>query len=360
MPKVLYIVPHREGRSPGQRFRCEQYIPWLKEKGFEITYSNLITEKEDGIFYSQGNYFAKFMLLLKFFFRRNKDVRRAREFDIVFIYREAFVIGTTWFERKLKKSGAKIIFDFDDSIWLNDVSHGNRNIKWLKRPSKTADIISLSDCVFAGNRYLAEFAEKYCRNVHIIPTTIDTNYHVPKTKKANDVVCIGWTGTSTTLKHFETAIPALRKIKQAYGEKVRFKVIVNFAYAVPDLNLVADQWNIHTEIDDLAEFDIGIMPLPDDEWSKGKCGFKGLQYMSMNIPTVMSPVGVNKEIIRDGDNGYLASSESEWVEKLSTLINSADLRQKLGENGRQTIEKFYSVDSQKQIYLEFFRSFAKL
>jgi glycosyltransferase involved in cell wall biosynthesis len=188
-----------------------------------------------------------------------------------------------------------------------------------------------------------------------MPTTIDTNYHkksLSNIKKS--AICIGWTGTSTTLKHFETIIPVLKKIKDIFQEKVYFKVIVNFPYRLPELNIESKQWSSENEIDDLSEIDIGIMPLPNDEWAKGKCGFKGLQYMALEIPTIMSPVGVNSEIINDGENGFLASTEDEWVEKLSLLIENEALRIKLGKAGQKTVEEKYSVNALKDQYVQYF------
>lgn len=355
MKRVLIIANHRQDRSPGQRFRIEQYIKFLRQNNFEITFSNLITEKEDNIFYSNGRYFAKFILLLKCAYRRYKDVRRASDFDIIFIYLEAFFMGKVFFEKMIARKNKNIIFDFDDSIWLNNVSQGNANLKWMKSTLKTSEIIKLSKMIFAGNNYLAEYALKFNKNVKIIPTTIDTEYHKKITGiKKNNSICIGWTGTLTTLKHFETAVSALIKIKQKYQSKAYFKVIVNFPYELEILKINTIKWNKNTEIEDLCEFDIGIMPLPDDEWSKGKCGFKGLQYMALEIPTIMSPVGVNTEIIKDGINGFLASSEDEWVEKLSLLIESQGLRSKIGKAGRQTVMEKYSVESQKNNYLNYF------
>jgi glycosyltransferase involved in cell wall biosynthesis len=188
-----------------------------------------------------------------------------------------------------------------------------------------------------------------------MPTTIDTTYHVANDlKKEEHKICIGWTGTSTTLKHFETIIPILKRIKAKYNDNVYFKVIVNFPYVVRELELTASKWNLSTEIEDLQEFDIGIMPLPDDEWAKGKCGFKGLQYMSLEIPTIMSPVGVNNEIIEDGINGFLATSDGDWFEKLSLLIENKALRKTIGREGRLTVEKKYSVSAHQKQYVQYF------
>lgn len=357
LKKILCIVPHRPNRSPGQRFRIEQYLTYLKKNGFSIKYSYIVSEKDDKIFYSKGNYIYKLWIILKSFFRRFRDVFLAFKYDIIFIYREANFLGIAFFERMFKLSGAKIIFDFDDAIWINDVSDGNQNLKWLKRPSKTADIIKLSDLVFAGNNYLADYARKYNLNTKVVPTTIDTSYHNGITKDYNKKpICIGWTGSLTTIKHFETAIPFLKTIKEKYGNKVYFKIIVDIDYEVAELNLKSTRWSIENEISDLAEIDIGIMPLPNDQWSKGKCGFKGLQYMSLGIPTIMSPVGVNTEIIEDGVNGFLADNEEEWIEKISKLIESSVLRENLGSKGKNTISKRYSVVSQKDKYVDYFNS----
>lgn len=352
--KVLLVLPHRLDRSPGQRFRIEQYLRFLEQNGYEFTVSNIISKEDDQIFYNAGHYFSKFRIFFKSFCHRIKDIRKADDFDIIFIYREAIMLGTTYFERKFSKSKAKIIFDFDDSIWLNDVSDGNKNLKWLKRPSKTKTICKYSDTIFAGNAYLANFAAKYNSNVKIIPTTIDTDYHLNKNKKTSEKICIGWTGTSTTLKHLEFALPVLEKIKAKYGEKIIFKVIVNTQYEIENLGIKATPWSLKTEIEDLSEINIGIMPLPDDEWANGKCGFKGIQYMSLEIPTIMSPVGVNTEIISDGENGFLADGLDEWLEKLSILIENPDLREKMGKAGRKTVIEKYSVESQKSNYLKYF------
>lgn len=352
--RILFIVPHRLHRSPGQRFRCEQYLAYLHQNGIQYSYSNIINKSDDRVFYSPGNYPGKILIVVKAVFIRIYDVLRAHRYDAVFIYREAFMLGTVVFEHLLKWSGKPIVFDFDDAIWLNDVSEGNKNLSWLKNPSKTDHIIRHSSLIFAGNSYLAQHARMFNPQVVVIPTTIDTNYHHPsrKIKKPDDKICIGWTGTSTTLKHFQKAIPFLLQIKEKYGQKVYFKVIVDCDFKVPELELQSHRWKLDTEIEDLSEFDMGIMPLPNDDWSKGKCGFKGLQYMSLEIPCIMSPVGVNSEIIQDGQNGFLAAGDQEWVEKMSLLIENPALREKLGKNGRKTIEEKYSVESQKGYYLE--------
>lgn len=299
---------------------------------------------------------GKFLILLKSILIRYRDLRRIKNYDLVFIYREAVMFGSIWFEKKFKKAGAKIILDFDDAIWLMDISESNKNLKWLKKPEKTADIVRISDMVFVGNSFLQAYALNFNKNVRVVPTTIDLKNFTKSTdyKSNKKQVCIGWTGSSTTLKHFETIIPVLKQLEEKYADKIKIKLISDVNIDCKAINIDFCRWNKETEVHDLCELDIGIMPLPDDEWSKGKCGFKGLQYMSLEIPAVMSAVGVNTEIISDEVNGFLVRNEIEWIEKLSRLIDSEELRIRLGKSGRKTVEERFSFESQKQKYLDYF------
>ncbi|MBK5286592.1 MAG: glycosyltransferase family 4 protein [Bacteroidia bacterium] len=361
MPKVLYIASHRKDRSPSQRFRFEQFMEFLKSRGFDYYFSYLISERDDKIFYQPGNFFNKVRIFLKSAYRRWRDVinENIRHYDIVFIQREAFMTGSTFFERKFKKSNAKIIFDFDDAIWHLDISDANKKFHWLKNPGKTGTIISLGNLIFAGNNYLADFARKFNENVVIVPTTIDTDEYVKMILLERKSIVIGWSGSITTIKHFELAIPFLRVLKNKYGEKISVKVIGDETYRNDELGIKGIAWNKKDEIKELSCIDIGIMPLPDDEWSKGKCGLKGLQYMALEIPTIMSPVGVNTEIINDGINGFLASDMNEWVEKITLLIESDELRRSIGKKARQTVIERYSVISQRENYLKYFNQVLK-
>jgi glycosyltransferase involved in cell wall biosynthesis len=357
MGKILFIAAHRPDRSPSQRYRFEQYMPYFREKGWSCDLSFVISEADDQFFYQSGNMMKKLNVVVKSLKNRWKDVKSAVDYDIVFIHREAFMLGSTFFEKQFKKSKAKIVFDFDDAIWFMDVSEGNKNFKFLKDPNKVQSIIALSDLVFAGNNYLKRFAKKSNFNVVVIPTTIDTDLHQRRQKYiAPEKICIGWSGSKTTIKHFEYAISILKIIKKKYGDKVYFKVMGDPQYRNPELGIVGIPWSSATEVDVLASFDIGIMPLPDDEWAQGKCGLKGLSYMALEIPTIMSPVGVNSDIIQDGVNGFLAVTEEEWVGKISQLIESAELRIALGKNARATVVEKYSVESQKDRYLNYFEN----
>lgn len=355
MKKVLIITNHRLDRSPGQRFRFEQYLDFLNKNGFHCDVSYLLSEKDDKYFYSKGNGFRKLLILLKSFFKRQRDIKLSKNYDIVFVFREAFFTGTTFFEKKLSKK-AKLIFDFDDSIWLPNVSDANKKLRWLKNYSKTETIINISDIVIAGNQFLLNYSLKFNQNVVLIPTTVDTHQFQRKENIESSKICIGWSGSSTTVKHFELLIPILIKVKNLFKDRVYIKLIGDENYVNNLLELKGVKWSSKNEVEELLEFDVGIMPLPNNDWTKGKCGLKGLTYMALETPTIMSPVGVNTEIIQDGENGFLADGDDEWVDKISRLIESAELRKKLGKAGRKTVIEKYSVEANKEKYLDVFNS----
>jgi len=351
--KILFVVPFYLGRSPSQRYRIEWYIQYFEKNGYQCDFSYLLSPRTDKFFYSKRYTFLKFLLIFKFFFIRIKDVFRAKKYNLVFVQREACFLGFSFFEKLLAKR-PKLIFDFDDAIWLPNVSDANKKWEWLKNYKKTEKIISYAHHVIAGNQYLANYAKNFTTNISIIPTTIDTDiYKIPK-KRSNDKILIGWSGSPTTIQHFRYGEPFLKAIQKKYPNKIEFKLIGDASYYNKELNIQGIAWSKEKEVSELSDLDIGIMPLPDDKWTKGKCGLKGLQYMALEIPTIMSPVGVNTEIIQDSENGFLASSKKEWIEKLSLLIENKELRKKIGIKGRETVEQKYSVQSQKDKYLEIF------
>jgi glycosyltransferase involved in cell wall biosynthesis len=353
--RILFIASHRPDRAPNQRFRFEQYFSWLEQNGYSCELSWFINENDDKFFYQPGHLWKKIIVQIKSVFVRWRDLRKARNADIIFVCREALMLRFTWFEKQFFRSGAKVVYDFDDAIWHLDISEANKSFGWLKRPEKTSDLIALSHLVFAGNAYLADYARQFNKNILIIPSTIDTEICLPKTEVNNATpVIIGWMGSITTIKHFEFAIPALRILQQRYGNRIGFKVVGDPSYRNDELGITGTPWTSAGEPELLRSMDIGIMPLPDDEWTKGKCGLKGLQYMAAGIPAVMSPVGVNTEIIRHGENGYLAAATEEWVEIISQLIESPELRKQIGDEARATVVSRYSVLSQRDVYLKAF------
>ena len=353
--RLLAIVPCVYDTSPGQRFRLEQWEPHLRELGVEITYAAFEDPELSKTLHRPGNVVKKLQLIAKAFGRRGSLIRDLSNYDAVYLFREAALLGPPIFERWIHRSGVPTIFDFDDAVFVPYVSPSNGYLSYLKFPAKTKTICRLATHVMAGNPYLADYARQVNQNVSIIPTTIDIDkYEVLSRHDENRVPVIGWSGSFSTVQHLDSLVGALKRLAQK--ENFRLLVIGTPTYKIDGVDVEALPWRSATEVSDLRQIDIGIMPLPDESWSRGKCGLKALQYMALGIPTVCSPVGVNSEIIQNGVNGFLAATEDEWVEKLTQLLHDKSLRQKLGAAGRVTVEKEYSATVQAPRVNEILRS----
>lgn len=341
---ILAIVPGIYDTTPSQRYRIEQWEPWLRQHGVEITYAPFENEELHRVLYQPGQLGRKLKLVTSAFQRRLSMLSSVREFDAVYLLREAALLGPPVIERLIRRKGVPIIFDFDDAVFVSYRSPSNGYLSYLKFAGKTKTICGLAAHVMAGNPYLAEYARQFNDQVTVVPTTIDTDkYHVIQ-RPASEVPVIGWTGSYSTVQHLDTLRGALQKLAQR--ERFRLRVIGTPDYHLEGVEVEAMPWRAETEIEDFGPIDIGVMPLPDDKWSKGKCGLKALQFMALAIPVVCSPVGVNTVIIQDGENGLIAGTEDEWVEKLSQLLRSAELRKRLGLAGRATVEETYSARAQ--------------
>lgn len=353
--RILALMPALYDTSPGQRYRLEQWEPLLRERGVEITFDAFEDEELHALLYKRGMMRKKLPLVARCLGRRLSLVRKVQNYDLVYILREAALLGPPIFERLIAQSGVPMVFDFDDAIFVSYRSPSNGYLSYLKFASKTKTICRLASHVMVGNPYLADYALQVNDRVTVIPTTIDTEkYRVPERKERSGPVVIGWTGSYSTVQHLDTMRGALKKL--AEKESFRLRVIGTPVYECPPVDVEAMPWRAETELEDLSEIDIGMMPLPEDRWSKGKCGLKALQFMALGIPTICSPVGVNTDIIQDDQNGLIAATEDEWVEKLTRLLRSAELRQRLGHAGRVTVEEKYSAITQTPRVYEIFKS----
>jgi glycosyltransferase involved in cell wall biosynthesis len=342
--RILAVVPNLYDTSPGQRFRIEQWDPLLRERGVEITYAPFECEELHRHLYKSGNLRPKVALVTRAVFRRWSLLKSIRNYDVAYIFREAALFGPPVFENRIYRAGVPIVFDFDDAIFLSYRSPSNGYLSYLKFATKTKSVCRIAAHVTVGNPHLAQFARQFNPNVTVIPTTIDTQKYRVERTDASSLPVIGWTGSYSTVQHLDTLRSALRKLGER--EKFMLRVIGTPQYKLEGLEVEAVPWRAETEIEDLRPVDIGVMPLPDDEWSKGKCGLKALQFMALGIPTVCSPVGVNTEIVHNGVNGMIAASEDEWIGALSSLLRSTELRARLGAAGRSTVEERYSAVSQ--------------
>lgn len=354
--RVLAVVPSIYDTSPGQRFRIEQWEPILAAGGVELTYAPFETDELKAVLHTGGNVLAKVGAVTKNMRLRSRELDNIADYDLVYLFREAAILGPPWFERKIAKAGVPIVFDLDDAIFVSYKSPSNGYLSYLKFPTKTAEICGMSAHIMPGNEYLRDYCSKYNQNLTIIPTTIDTDKYTVVERPEPETVTIGWSGSFSTVQHLDTIRDVLQEL--AKTENFRLRVIGTPNYKIPGVDTEAMQWRSATELDDLREIDIGLMPLPDEDWSRGKCGLKALQYMALGIPTICSPVGVNSTIIKDGENGYLADGTAEWVEKLKLMLHSPELRRRIGLAGRKTVEDEYSAKVIAPKVLEIFRSVA--
>ena len=340
--RILALVPSIRDTSPGQRFRIEQWEPLLNARNIDIDLQPFEDQALHTQIHRPGSAKEKVRLIVQGFRRRWQLVRRVREYDAVYVFREAALLGPPWIELAIHRRGVPIVFDFDDAIFVPYKSPTNSYLSLLKFPGKTQRLCKIASHVTAGNPYLADYAGRVNERVTIVPTTIDTDKYTPKPKVIDGKpFVIGWSGSHSTVQHLDTLRAILPRLSE--HSRFRLRVIGTSQYQLSGVDAESVPWRSETELDDLRRLDIGLMPLPDDPWSKGKCGLKALQYMALGIPTVCSPVGVNTDIIRDGHNGFFASTDDEWIDKLRSLFNSSELRKRLGEAGRETVGDRYSA-----------------
>jgi glycosyltransferase involved in cell wall biosynthesis len=352
--KILFLVPYPLKSSPSQRFRFEQYFDTLQKAGHQFKVQSFLTSWGWRTIYQSGRGLQKVVAIAYGFIRRLFIMPPVITADFVFVHREVTPVGPPLFEWMIAKVFRKrIIYDFDDAIWTTDNLREGRIEKQLRWRSKVAYTCRVAYKVSCGNDFLCEYARQFNSNVVLNPTTIDTDYHLPIEKQKQSRITIGWTGSHTTLKYLDTIVPVIKNLESRFTN-LKFTVIANEMPAVDLKSLEFVRWNETTEIEDLSKLDIGIMPLPDDNWSKGKCGFKALQYMALEIPAVVSPVGVNVKIVSNAVDGFVASTANEWSSILEKLITDEGVRARIGKAGRKKVVENYSVLSNAPNFLELF------
>jgi len=312
--KVAFLIHSLEVNSC--RYRVLQYVPYLKEKGIDVS-----------IHFYKRNWMDK----LRFY-------NTLGRYDILYIHRRLFPPLEFWY---IRKKARKIIYDFDDALMYR--SSGSKSPYSSSRRLRFAYMMKHVDFVIAGNHFLKSEVLPYTVNVEVIPTSIDlSRYSLKEGFHQEGPMIIGWLGSSSTLKYLRSLLPTFEKLYQEYPH-FQLKMVCDHFLESEHVPMIKKRWSPEEEESDLKSFDIGIMPLSDDLWSRGKCGLKILQYYSVGVPVVCTPAGVNRDLVEDGVNGFWACNEEEWKKGLLKLMKEEGLRREMGMKGRKTVERAYSL-----------------
>jgi glycosyltransferase involved in cell wall biosynthesis len=343
---IAALVPNILGFSPGQRVRIELWEKYLKEAGWSVEFFPFEDEALHEVLYKSGNSLQKGIRLFQCYRRQLEVVRQKISSDVIFIFREAALIGPAFIERRAARLNTPIVFDIDDPVFLPYRSPVNGWASLLKFSKKTHELFRLSTHIIAINRLIGDYAAQYNPNVTIIPNCIDTNKYKPLENKrdAGKGVRLVWIGSHSTMQNLAMIKEPLKKLQTEFEAPL---LVIGAGEAdLEGVQTEMRQWSAETEVGDLQEGDIGVLPLNDLAWNNWKFFFKAIQYMAVGIPVVARRMGSNSEVIRDGINGFLVETMDEWYERLKLLVADRELRIKMGEAARQTIVEKYSLQIQ--------------
>jgi glycosyltransferase involved in cell wall biosynthesis len=339
--KITYYSKYSD-LGPSSRYRAFQFADSFRAAGIDFHISELFDDRYFDILRMSEplRSLQKIPYTLARFHTRQLATRKD-DSDLCVVEQQLFPYLPFAIEEKYLSP--RYLFEFDDAIYLT-------------HPKKLPKVIQRARAVIAGNQTLAEYAQKFNENVHRVPTVLDTDHFKPLPTKPKDRLILGWSGLEYNFPYIQLLSPVLEKLVQKFPVEV---VILSGSsprgFTFP-FRFV--KWDPAHEVAQLNEFDIGLMPLKIDEWSRGKCGFKLLQYMSLEIPSVATSVGVNREIVQHGLNAFLAKDLSDWESCLSQLISDSNLRQSVGKAGRSTVLENYSTAVWFPKLLSIYRKYA--
>jgi glycosyltransferase involved in cell wall biosynthesis len=350
--RLAALVPYPIDTTPSQRFRIEQWVPLLEQDGIQVDFFPFADEELFRQLHSTGSFTSKAIRLSMRFASRIGDIVRSRGYDAVLVHRSLSIAGPALLETILERVGPPVIFDFDDAIFLEHTTDANREWGWLKFPRKTETICRLSDHVVVGNSFLGDYARQFNAKVTIVPTSVDTSrYRVRSeshSRNGHSPLVVGWTGSSTSQTYLEWFAPVLRELVSRAG--IEFRVHSNRKPELSGIPFEWRPWSPESEVEEISQFDVGIMPMPDTDWARGKCAMKALLYMSVGVPAIGSDIGANRDVITNGVNGFLASTKDDWIAQTMMLMSDPSLRDSLAAEGRKTVEKSYSMERSANLF----------
>lgn len=339
--KVL-LLPLTDTLGAASRYRVYQYVPFFERAGYKLKIWPAVGNKIYARRTNSPNVLNKFLWLMTRVFRRLATLFFVRKYDIVFLQRETLPLVYPLIDLAICRLSRRVIFDFDDAIY-SAAENSSALVAKLSDPRRAERIFRQCDAVIAANHVLAEYAKPYASRMAVIPTALDFNrYRTTKVDRKNDKITIGWIGSPFTVFYLEMLLSVFSKLARKFAFEV--KCVGAELSGQFDFPLKCLPWKLEREIQDVKSFDIGVMPLTDDPWSRGKSGLKVLQYMAAGVAVIASPVGVNSEIICHGQNGLLATTPDEWLHALEQLIENEALRQKLAEAAIATVRETFDIN----------------
>ena len=319
-----------------------QLVAWLEENGVQCDVHPLVDEQGFLKSRKRGNTLWKAQLLARAFAQRLRLAKRADQYDLVYILKGAFMYGPPWIERRIRKSGVPMIFDFDDAIFIHKSSTANGIMDRFRFTNRIPETVKMVDRIVVPNSYLADYSRKLNSNVTIVPEAEDTVRFTARPKhRPSEKIVIGWIGSPSTVKYLSLIQGALQEICRRHSHVVIRSVGGHFeCQGVRTENV---PWTLEQEIQNFHASDIGIMPLPMEEWSKGKSGCKLRQYMASGVPAVATKIGYNRELVNHSGLGFLVESKAEWVEALEKLILDHELRNSIAMAARESVVQRFSI-----------------
>lgn len=334
----------RYGRmAASTRQRLLQYLPHLEAAGVHVEWHALLSDDYVGNL-ADNRGFSRTAVGAAYL-RRMRQLASSDLGDAIWIYAELFPFLPGWFEKLAFWSGKPVIYDFDDAFFHTYDSHPHGAVRRLLG-AKLEPLLKGASAACCGNAYLQDYAARFCERTIALPTVVDIDFYRPRPQRTEgEAIVIGWIGSPSTWQYVRPLLPLLAELTRS--GTVRFRAVGAGKAAEADrfegLDLV--DWTEANEVRDVQSFDIGIMPVPDEAWARGKSGYKLIQYMACGLPVVASPVGVNSEIVEHGGTGYLARSEADWGSYLRLLLDSASVRTAAGQLGRERAVKLYSLQA---------------
>lgn len=352
--RVLCLVPNQLGFSPGQRGSIELWEKVLEPAGIHLEFAPFETERLRTFLYADGRHLAKASEMLRGYVERIGLLRRLDEFDAVFVYREAALIGPAILERLVARK-KPIIYQLDDPLFVPYRSPSNGILSYLKFFGKIKEIIRISKVVMVNSSAIREYAEQFNKNIWQVPSVVDTDkftYQAVLDNKGRTTV--GWSGSPTTVKNLKLIEKPLQELSAKKACDLYF--IGGIDLGLTDVEYSAQNWSADTEVEDLRRLQIGLVPLPESPWNRFKFIMKTAQYMALGIVPVGTPMASNSEVIRHGENGFLASSGPEWFEYLTLLIEDPQLRAEMSLAAVHDAQKHYSLEANAPKVIEAFRA----